>query len=117
MVEEHEEFVTQIESLIESTDNAELVISDLSVMECLVGPLRTANVPLEEKYKKWFDNILVVPLPGIVFRAAARLRADHPSLRTPDALHAATAVHYNCDELWTNDDRLSKVAGIVKKIV
>jgi predicted nucleic acid-binding protein len=117
LVEEHEKFSSQIESLIESANNAELVVSDLSVMECLVGPLRASNVLLEEKYKNWFDNILVVPLPGIVFREAARLRADHPSLKTPDALHLATAVHYNCDELWTNDDRLSKVAGIVKRIV
>lgn len=117
LVEEHKDFVTQIESLIESTDSSELIISDLSVMECLVGPIRSGNTVIEEKYKEWFDTILVVPLTGVVFREAARLRADHPSIKTPDALHVTTAVHYGCDELWTNDDRLSKVASIVRKIV
>lgn len=117
LVEEHQDFASQIESLIENTGDAKLVISDLSVMECLVGPLRTANVQVEEKYRNWFDSLLVVPLPGVVFREAARLRADHPSLKTPDALYVATAIHYNCDELWTNDSRLSNVAGLSRKIV
>lgn len=31
-------------------------------------------------------------------------------IRTPDALHLATASHYGCVEFWTNDDRLAKVA-------
>lgn len=117
LVEEHRDFANQIESLIESTDSSELIISDLSVMECLVGPLRNGNAVIEKRYKEWFDKILVVPIPGIAFRDAARLRADNPSIKTPDALHVATAVHYRCDELWTNDDRLSKVAGIVRKVV
>ena len=32
-------------------------------------------------------------------------------LKTPDALHLATALHHGCRELWTNDDRLHKVAS------
>lgn len=117
LVEEHEVFAPQIESLIEAASNSELIISDLTVMECLVGPLRTSNVILEEKFKNWFETILVVPLPGKVFRQAARLRADHPVLKTPDAMHIATAIHYGCDELWTNDDRLQKVTGLIRKVV
>ena len=45
-----------------------------------------------------------------IFARACRLRADH-GLKTPDALHLATALQYACDQFWTNDDRLSRAAG------
>jgi len=44
-----------------------------------------------------------------VFRIATELRARH-RIKTPDALHLATAMHYGCCEFWTNDDRLNTVA-------
>ncbi len=53
-----------------------------------------------------------------VFRNAAQLRADFNSLKTPDALHLAIALHHNCDEFWTNDNRLSSVApSLVKNVL
>lgn len=41
---------------------------------------------------------------------ALGLRAQH-GLKTPDALHLATALHHGCTEIWTNDDRLKAAAG------
>ena len=53
-----------------------------------------------------------------VFDKAAQLRADFSSLKTPDALHLATALHHNCDECWTNDNRLNSVApSLVKNVL
>ncbi len=53
-----------------------------------------------------------------VFQKAAELRADFTSLRTPDALHLAVALHDDCDEFWTNDNRLTAIApSIVKNIL
>ena len=53
-----------------------------------------------------------------VFDQAAQLRADFNSLKTPDALHLATALHHNCDEFWTNDTRLNSVApSLVKNVL
>jgi predicted nucleic acid-binding protein len=49
-------------------------------------------------------------MPAAVFHQAAELRAQY-GLKTPDALHLATARHHGCTALWTNDNRLSKVAG------
>ncbi|WP_279308295.1 MULTISPECIES: type II toxin-antitoxin system VapC family toxin [Cyanophyceae] len=43
-------------------------------------------------------------------RHAAELRSRH-GLKTPDALHLAVAHHYDCTELWTNDDRLAIAAA------
>jgi len=45
-----------------------------------------------------------------IFDQATNLRAKH-SLKTPDAIHLATAQYYGCSELWTNDDRLNNSAG------
>jgi predicted nucleic acid-binding protein len=47
-----------------------------------------------------------------VFERALQLRVAH-GLKTPDALHLATAMVHGCQEFWTNDDRLSKVAGSI----
>jgi len=41
---------------------------------------------------------------------ATELRARH-RLRTPDALHLATALSHGCQSLITNDRRLSQAAG------
>lgn len=118
LVEEHPNYSPQIESLVEGLSDADILVSDLTVMECLVGPLRKGDRSLEEKFNKWFDGVLVLPLSNIVFRDAGRLRADNSSLKTPDALHIATAVHHDCDEFWTNDTRLDKVApNMVRNIL
>jgi uncharacterized protein len=117
LVEEHSVFAPAIEFLLESRPNAEIFISDLTVMECLVGPLRAGNQTLESKYRQWFESVVVFPVTREVFTEAARLRADFPSLKTPDALHVATAFHHRCDELWTNDERLSALGlNIIRNI-
>ena len=43
-------------------------------------------------------------------RAWLKPRVQH-GLKTPDALHLATALHHGCTEFWTNDDRLRAAAG------
>ncbi len=55
-----------------------------------------------------FTNLRVLPMVPEVFDLAARLRAD-TTLRTPDALHAAAAIHHGCAELWTGDRRFTPI--------
>ena len=52
-----------------------------------------------------FHNLEVIPLTTEINREAARLRADH-GLRTPDAIHAATALMTQASGVLTNDKRL-----------
>ena len=54
-----------------------------------------------------YEQLEITPA---AYRMAAELRAQH-RLKTPDALHLATARFHNCSEIWTNDDRLRSVAG------
>ena len=110
LVEEQPTFAPAIEGLLANHSNAVLHISSLTEMECLVLPLRNQNQLLVDKFRNWFGNVVVFSNERAVFQQAAQLRAEHKSLKTPDAIHLATALHYGCDEFWTNDGRLAKAA-------
>jgi predicted nucleic acid-binding protein len=83
--------------------------SPLTELECLVLPLRLKRDDLLEKFRRFFTLNMQLAIPDSVYREAARLRAEF-GLKTPDALHLATARFHDCSELWTNDDRLAGVA-------
>ena len=56
---------------------ADWVISDLVRMECLVGPLRTANQIRLLAFRSFFSDCSVVPLhPEAMERSAGRERRD-----------------------------------------
>lgn len=115
LIEEHPQFAPVVESLLAQQADATLHISSLTEMECLVMPLRTQNQLLVDKFRNWFEDLIVLPNEREVFQLAAQLRADHKTLKTPDAIHLATALHYGCDEFWTHDDRLAKVAPTIAR--
>ena len=52
-----------------------------------------------------FNHLEVVPLTTEISQEAARLRAVH-GLRTPDAIHGATALVTQADGMLTNDKKL-----------
>ena len=79
--------------------------------EALVMPFRQKNKITIQKFIAFFESALVLPMTDTVFMNAAYLRAAHIGLKMPDALHLACAQHHNCSEIWTNDDRLGRVAG------
>ena len=85
---------------------AGLAISPLVKLECLVGPMRSANVALQKYYEDGLAQFTLLDMPEPVFLLAAALRARF-RLKTPDALHLATAQFHGCSALWTNDDRLA----------
>jgi predicted nucleic acid-binding protein len=88
-------------------------ISDLVRMECLIKPLRERDSSLLAAYEAQFAALETLPIVPAIFDLAAELRAGS-GLRTPDALHAACAIHHACGELWTNDDRLRAVDARVR---
>jgi predicted nucleic acid-binding protein len=90
--------------------DAEVAVSPLVTMECIIGPLRQENLALHDHYLRALAQFRRLELGEAQFMRAAQLRARH-GLRTPDALHLAVAQLAGCDELWTNDDRLALAAG------
>jgi uncharacterized protein len=102
-----------VESAVLAQPEAQYCGSALLRMECLVGPLRSGNTALAAEYEQVFSALIMLPIAVTVYDHAARLRATH-GLKTPDALHLATALAAGCDEFWTNDNRLSKVGTAIK---
>lgn len=84
--------------------------SPLVRMECLVGPLRAGNKPLENEYRRVLASFHALGIDEAQFDAAADLRARH-RLKPIDALHLACAAHHRCSALWTNDNRFSDAGG------
>jgi len=80
-------------------------------MECLIIPYRLARFDLEQQYRRWFSTLRVLPISPEVYDQAAQLRASHRSLRTPDALHLATAQLGECSQLWTGDADFAKMGA------
>lgn len=95
---------------IEDMPNVRFCVSPLVELECLVGPLRRGDSDLAAVFEQFFSLTVQLAISPAAYREAARLRAIH-GLKTPDALHLATAVLHSCEQLWTNDNRLSKASG------
>lgn len=91
-----------------------LISSELALMEALVGPLRSRDTILQTAYEQVFQSaelsLVAIALP--ILREAARLRATIPALRTPDALHAATALLSGSVLFLTNDTGFRRIPGL-----
>ncbi len=94
-----------------ATQRAQVVISDLVRMECLVGPLKNGDTALVADFGRAFALAEVVPLTSYVFDEAARIRASG-RFKTPDAIHLAAATVHQCDRLFTQDIKLAAFNGI-----
>lgn len=91
-----------------------VVSSDLTVLETLVVPVRTGDVALQRDFEAvlFYSELSLRPITHEVLREAARLRALLPSLRTPDAIHTATATLHGCALFLTNDTSLKRIPGL-----
>jgi len=90
------------------------VTSTLTMTELLVQPYRAGNEPLVNQYYgllSLFPNLEWVAPDLAVADAAAQLRARY-RLRTPDALHAATAISRGATAIMTNDADLARVSEV-----
>jgi predicted nucleic acid-binding protein len=82
----------------------EIVSSDLVLLETLVGPLKSGDAALASASEQLFQQAQtrLLPITHPVLREAAQVRAT-TRLKTPDALHLATARQAGCVLLVTND--------------
>lgn len=108
---EHGPAVTAL--MNEHRSQAEFCVSDLVRLECRVRPLRDESVQLLEEYDRFFSMMTTLSIPTAAYDLAAELRAFY-RLKTPDALHAAVAIHHGCAEFWTNDNRLGRLSDRIQ---
>ena len=91
----------------------QIISSDLTLMEVLVVPLRNGNNVLVADYEELLlsSQVQLIPIDRSILRQAANLRAT-TSLKTPDAIHAATALSVGCNQFITNDKGFRNVPGL-----
>ncbi len=96
----------------------EICFSDLTRLECRVGPLMRGDAQALAEYDDFFaaPGFRRVALDEPAFDLAAELRARH-RIGVADALHLAAAIGAGCAEFWTNDLALEKAAAGRVRIV
>lgn len=109
LIENHPDAAHRVQTAMARKPVENFAVSPLVKLECLVKPLRTDDLALQQRYEAGLRQFVQLGLAESVFVNAARLRARF-NLRTPDAMHLACAQHHGCVELWTNDNRLAQAA-------
>ncbi len=107
--EDHPTWGAAARQALASVGAERLAISPLVRLECLVAPMRSGNLPLQEHYEQGLAHFVMLSLSDEVYARATELRARF-NLRTPDALHLAAAQCSGCDALWTNNNRLNQAS-------
>ena len=99
--------------LAAQTGTIEIVSSELTLMEALVGPFKSGDTTLEQAYVQALlgTEMRLLAITQPILRGAVRLRAT-TKLRTPDALHAATGRHVACVLFVSNDVGFRGVPGL-----
>ena len=114
-VERNEPYCTLLDPVWQQAEAGQLVVvcSELVIAETLVRPIRESNSDLEAVFRSLFAarEMRLVPATRQLWEDAARLRAE-TGLKTPDALHAATALRADCALFVTNDTGFRRVQGL-----
>lgn len=110
--EAHPQFGRKVTQLFEDAERGShlIVASPLVLHEIMSGIYDNPKLESEELYS------LIVTHPGVswvdysieIADLSAHLRAK-AKLRTPDAIHLATAIHSECQNFVTNDKKLEKL--------
>lgn len=90
-----------------------VLTSELSLLEVLVKPLQSKDALLQSSYRDLLKSpeVECLPLTTAVLERAAQLRAT-VGIKTPDAIHAATALIGGAVLFFSNDDGFKRVPGL-----
>lgn len=94
------------------------VTSELTLLEVLVKPLQKNDLATEAAFRSLLTSpgVQLEPVNQRVLEQAARLRAT-TRLRTPDAIHAATAMETRCTLFVTNDRDYRQCPGLTVSLL
>lgn len=96
-----------------------VVSSELTLLEVLVKPVREGKQHLERRYRRFLtatDAVRLAPIDRAILDEATRVRATF-GLKTPDAIHAATALRARCALFVTNDAAFRRVPGVTVAVL
>jgi len=93
-----------------------LMISDLTRMESLVGPLKSGDAAVEADFRTFFGLTKVVAITAAVCERAAHIRATY-NFKPMDALQLAAAVEHGAKIFLTGDARLRTFTGLSVEVL
>jgi predicted nucleic acid-binding protein len=113
-VEKIEPYYSLLEPLwlAAQADQLQIVTGEITWLETLVKPLREGNATLEVLFRAFLTarEVRLIPATLATWEHAAHLRVL--GLKTPDALHAATAIDSGCALFVTNDTGFRRVPSL-----
>jgi predicted nucleic acid-binding protein len=91
----------------------QILTSELALMEILVQPLKLSDSQRITGYERFLteSNIQLIPISRQILKKAAQLRSIK-RIKTPDAIHASTAIHHGCTIFFTNDRGFQNTPGL-----
>lgn len=119
--EQDRRFLPSIAPLMEQLAQRQITViaSVLAFLEAQTGALRMGDEVRARRYEELFTNsegVVLVEVTVTIAARAARLRAAH-RLRTPDAIHLATALEAGASAFVTTDRRLARVREIPVRVL
>ncbi len=116
LIEEHPRFLEGAEKVMRDVQRGtcDAVLSAVGMIEVLTGPKRRGRRDMALQYREFIKKIPHLRILGInerVVDIASDLRALY-LLRTPDAIHIATAISEGASAFVTHDRRLTRVKEI-----
>lgn len=119
-VEKHADFWALMQPVWKAsqTGTIRLMTSELTLLETLVAPIKNNDYLLTAAYEQLLTKteIQTILISAKILREAAKLRANF-GLKTPDSIHAATAIENNCQSFLTNDEGLRRVPNLNAQIL
>jgi predicted nucleic acid-binding protein len=116
VVEGHRTFGRPALRIIQSIEAREYagVFASIGVIELLTGPKKAKRYDLVFLYRQLiqrYPNLSIINLNERIIELASDVRAQY-NIRTPDAIHIATAIDAGAGIFYTNDRNLKRVKEI-----
>lgn len=115
-IERRQPYVDVLRPLFQAVAKGDIrmVTSTVTLLEVLVHPLKQGNEDLAHQYNDILLSspyIFTVPVTPATAQIAAELRAT-TNLKTPDAIHLATAINQHAAVFLTNDRDFGNVDSL-----
>jgi len=106
-IEQRKPYVDLLRPVFRAVEDGQfsIVTSVVTLLEVMVQPIRNGDEALAKDYQDILlhgANIKVIPVTITIAQVAAELRAES-RLKTPDAVHLATALEHQAAAFLTND--------------
>jgi predicted nucleic acid-binding protein len=120
-LEDNPQFADQIDEIFKTCleQDIQIFASCLISTELLVAPFKEGRkdlVALYQNLERQIPNLNLVTYNQQIAVKSAYLRAKY-DIKTPDAIHIATAWHYEVEAFYTGDQKLKKVTEVPIRLI